>query len=146
LGNRDCPQVDVCEKSFENIEEKIKVANYRISDLEGKVDNLTTINITLAELKTISAQQLKGNEERDALLKQHSETLSQMNISLVHMNNKFEESDKNITGFKTELKQIRDDVRELSNDNKMKLSDIIKNAIMIALSMGFGVLVTSILK
>lgn len=144
--NQECEQPKICKKEFNMLGEKIKVANHRIEDLEDKVDDLTSINVTLAELKTISKQQLEGNKERDFLLKQHSDTLIQMNTSLINMNHKYEESDKNVSDLKVEIKEVRDDVKGINKDNSIKVSDIIKNLIMMGLSMGFGVWIASILK
>lgn len=146
VKSNDCEQIKICEKEFDMLDEKIKVANHRLNDLEGKVDNLSSINVTLAELKTISKQQLESNKDRDELLKQHSDTLTQMNTSLINMNHKFEESEKSVSDLKGEIKEVKNDVKNINKDNTIKIPDIIKNLIMMGLSMGFGVWISSILK
>ena len=46
----------------------------------------------------------------------------------------------------TSVDKLSKKIDEVSNDNKMKLSDILKNLLIIAMSMGFGAIVSMVLK
>lgn len=137
--NPECEQPRICEKVFEGINEKFKVNNHRIEDLEQKVDNLSAINATLVELKLLSEQNIQSNKGRDEMLRLHSESLVEVTSTLKEMNKEIkdskEQSEKNIN-------EIKIKVEEISKDNNIKISDIAKNILFTVLGTSVGVGIT----
>ena len=136
--NENCEQPRICAEVFKGINEKFKVSNHRIDDLEQKVDNLSAINATLIELKLLSEQNVASNKDRDEMLKSHSEALIQVSNTLININKQFEET--NIKIEKTDEK-----IKELNKDNSIKIFDVIKNIIYVAIGCGATIFVTKLI-
>jgi len=136
----DCTVEEVCKQKFENIEVKIgnvenifeersKVSNHRISDLECKVDNLSLINSTLVELKILSEQNIKSNEDRDKLLRIHSESLVEVTNTLKNINKQFEETDKSIEKLDKNVGKLENKFEEINKSNNINILDLLKEGI-----------------
>lgn len=147
IQNHNCSQPQICQEKWNSVEDKFKVIHHRLDDVESdhnrlnsKIDDLSIMKEVLVELKLLTAQQVKDNKKRDTVLEKHSETLVQMNINLTNMNSQFEESEKNILDLRKGLKIVEENIYGLSADNSIKISDIIKYAITVCISIIIGIL------
>ena len=134
-----CQQSLICEKVFLGIEEKFKVSNHRIEDLENQTEKIYDINKILSELQVLVALQREDGLKRDKLITEISETQAKISNSLDVLSNRMNSTEVSV-------EKLSKKIDEVSNDNKMKLSDIIKNLLIIAMSMGFGAIVSMVFK
>lgn len=145
--NTECPQVDVCEKTFENFEEKIKVANHRIDDLETKTEEINGINNTLAKLETLvclqredSIKRDKAIEEmnknqredsfkRDGAIREMSKTQVEINNTLIMLANSIKKTDDNVDQLDEKVDKLDDKFDEISKDNNINILQLLKEGI-----------------
>lgn len=137
--NESCQQPLICGKEFEKIEEKFKVSNHRIEDLENQAEKIYDINKILSELQMLVGLQRQDGIKRD-------EMINDFNINQIKITNTLESLADKLNNTDSNVDKLSKKIDEVSNDNKMKLSDIIKNGIVIALSMGFGAVISMVLK
>ena len=137
--NESCQQPLICEKVFLGIEEKFKVSNYRIEDLENQTEKIYDINKILSELQVLVALQREDGLKRDKLITEISETQAKISNSLDVLSNRMNSTEVSV-------EKLSKKIDEVSGDNKIKLSDILKNLFIIAMSMGFGAIVSMVLK
>lgn len=137
--NESCQQPLICGKEFEKIEEKFKVSNHRIEDLENQTEKIYDINKILSELQVLVGLQRQDGIKRD-------EMINDFNINQIKITNTLESLTDKLNNTDSNVDKLSKKIDEVSNDNKMNLSDIIKNGIMIALSMGFGAVISMVLK
>jgi septal ring factor EnvC (AmiA/AmiB activator) len=141
----NCGQKDVCTEIFKGVDERFKVSNHRIEDLEQKVDNLSSINATLVELKLLSQQNVASNKDRDEMLKSHSEALVQVSNTLININKQFEETNKELEKQNIKIDKTDEKIKELNKDNSIKIFDVIKNIIYVAIGCGATIFVTKLI-
>lgn len=137
--NESCQQPLICGKEFEKIEEKFKVSNHRIEDLENQTEKIYDISKVLSELQVFIGLQREDGIKRD-------EMINEFNINQIKITNTLESLTNKLTNTNSNVDKLSQKVDAISDDNKMKLSDIIKNGIVIALSMGFGAVISMVLK
>ena len=137
--NESCQQPLICGKEFEKIEEKFKVSNHRIEDLENQAEKIYDISKVLSELQLLTKLQREDGLKRDKIIVEINENQIKISNSLDILSNRMNNTDLNVD-------KLSKKIDEVSSDNKLKLSDIIKNGIMIALSMGFGAVISMVLK
>lgn len=137
--NQECEQPKICAEVFKNIDEKIKVVNYRIDDLENQTNKIYDITSVLSELQLLTKLQREDGIKRDKLIAEISENQAKISNSLDVLSNRMNSTEVSV-------EKLSKKIDEVSSDNKMKLSDIFKNLIIIAMSMGFGAIVSMVLK
>jgi chromosome segregation ATPase len=137
--NESCEQPKICAEVFKSVDEKFKVANHRIDDLESQVDKIHDIANVLSELQLLTKLQREDGLKRDKLIAEISENQAKISNSLDVLSNRMNSTEVSV-------EKLSKKIDEVSNDNKMKLSDIIKNLLIIAMSMGFGAVVSMVLK
>ena len=137
--NQECEQPKICAEVFKSVDEKFKVANHRIDDLESQVDKIHDITNVLSELQLLTKLQRDDGLKRDKLITEISETQAKISNSLDVLSNRMNSTEVSV-------EKLSKKINEVSNDNKMKLSDIIKNLLIIAMSMGFGAIVSMVFK
>jgi len=134
-----CEQPKICEKIFEGINEKFKVSNHRISDLEQRTEEIHSINNVLIELQLLTKLQREDGIKRDKLVSDISENQTKISNSLDILSSR-------INNTEISVEKLNKKLDEIKSDNSMKISDIIKTIIILAASMGFGSVLTLILK
>jgi uncharacterized protein (DUF342 family) len=137
--NQECEQPKICAEIFKSVDEKIKVANHRIEDLENQTNKIYDIGNVLSELQLLTKLQREDGIKRDKLISDINENQTKISNSLDILSNR-------INNTEVSVEKLNKKIDEVSNDNKMKLSDIFKNLIIIAMSMGFGAVVSLIIK
>lgn len=138
-----CKQPEICEQKFKMIDDKFKVLHHRL-------DNLDEIKDVLIELKVLSTQQLKDNRERDIQIAKHSEVLAQMGVTLIHINKQFEDNQKDMDDLKEQnennIIELKNNLVDLSKDNAVKISDIVKYMLFTILGIGGTLIITKIIE
>lgn len=138
-----CKQPEICEQKFLMIDDKFKVVHHRL-------DSLDEIKNVLIELKVLSTQQLKDNRERDIQIAKHSEVLAQMGVTLIHINKQFEDNQKDIDDLKEKnennIIELKNNFTDLSRDNAVKISDIVKYMLFTILGIGGTLIITKIIE
>lgn len=145
LTLNDCGQKDVCTEIFKGIDERFKVSNHRIQDVEQKVDNLSSINATLVELKILSEQNVTSNKDRDEMLKSHNEALIQVSNTLININKQFEETNKELEKTNIKIDKTDEKIKELDKGNSIQLLDLFKKLIYVAVGCGVTIFVTKLI-
>lgn len=113
------------------IEEKIKVANNRILDLECITKDLSNISAAIAKLTLLSEQNIQANQERDKLLTYHNEHLIEMSSEIKMMARQNIDLSKN-------YENVRKDAQEIKTENTINIPTLIKYTIFTVTSMVLG--------
>ena len=137
--NQGCEQSKICAEVFKSVDDRFKVLHHRVDTVEEKTEEINSINNILARLETLVTLQQEDGIRRDKLIAEISETQAKISNSLDVLSSR-------INSTETSVDKLSKKIDEASNDNKMKLSDIIKNLLIIAMSMGFGAIVSTVLK
>ncbi len=138
-------QVQVCNKSFENIEEKIKVQNHRIEDLENKTEEINNIGKVLVELQLLTQLQREDSIKRDKAIEDMNKTQNDMNKNQIEITNtlktltasinKTDEAvvklDEKVDGNQKETNNKFD---EMSKNNSIDVPSLIKKIIMVTIT------------
>ena len=122
------------EKSKQRVmylEEKIKVANNRILDLECITKDLSSINSAIAKLTLLSEQNIQANQERDKLLTYHNEHLIEMASEIKIIAKQNIDLNKN-------YENIKKDNQMTKAENTINISTLIKYIIFTVTSMVIG--------
>ena len=115
------------------------MANHRIEDLENQTNKIYDIGNVLSELQLLTKLQRENGIKRDKLIADINENQTKISNSLDILSNR-------INNTEVSVEKLNKKIDEVSNDNKMKLSDIIKNLIILGLSMGFGAIIGLVIK
>lgn len=137
--NQECEQPKICAEIFKSVDDKIKVANHRIEDLENQTNKIYDIGNVLSELQLLTKLQREDGIKRDKLIADINENQTKISNSLDILSNR-------INNTEVSVDKLNKKIDEVSNDNKMKVSDIIKNLIILGLSMGFGAIIGLVIK
>lgn len=137
--NQECEQPKICAEIFKSVDDKIKVANYRIEDLENQTNKIYDIGNVLSELQLLTKLQREDGIKRDKLIADINENQTKISNSLDILSTR-------INNTEVSVEKLNKKIDEVSNDNKMKVSDIIKNLIILGLSMGFGAIIGLVIK
>jgi len=137
--NQECEQPKICAEVFKSVDDRFKVLHHRVDTVEEKTEEINSINNVLARLETLVTLQREDGIRRDKLIAEISETQAKISNSLDVLSSR-------INSTETSVDKLSKKIDEVSNDNKMKLSDILKNLLIIAMSMGFGAVVSMVLK
>jgi methyl-accepting chemotaxis protein len=137
--NQEREQPKICAEVFKSVDDRFKVLHHRVDTVEEKTEEINSINNVLARLETLVTLQQEDGIRRDKLIAEISETQAKISNSLDVLSSR-------INSTETSVDKLSKKIDEVSNDNKMKLSDIIKNLLIIAMSMGFGAIVSTVLK
>lgn len=132
-------KIDVVAKHMEDrsqqrviyIEEKIKVANNRIADLECVTKDLSNISSAIAKLTILSEQNIVANKERDELLKSHNNHLIEMASEIKIMAKQNIDLNKN-------YENIKKDNQTTKAENTINIPTLIKYTIFTVTSMVIG--------
>lgn len=137
--NQECEQPKICAEIFKSVDDKIKVANHRIEDLENQTNKIYDIGNVLSELQLLTKLQREDGIKRDKLIADINENQTKISNSLDILSTR-------INNTEVSVEKLNKKIDEVSNDNKMKVSDIIKNLIILGLSMGFGAIIGLVIK
>ena len=137
--SQGCEQSKICAEVFKSVDDRFKVLHHRVDTIEEKTEEINSINNILARLETLVTLQREDGIHKDKLIAEISETQAKISNSLDVLSNRMNSTE-------TSVDKLSKKIDEVSNDNKMKLSDIIKNLLIIAMSMGFGAVVSMVLK
>lgn len=137
--NQECEQPKICAEIFKSVDDKIKVANHRIEDLENQTNKIYDIGNVLSELQLLTKLQREDGLKRDKLIADINDNQTKISNSLDILSNR-------INNTEVSVDKLNKKIDEVSNDNKMKVSDIIKNLIILGLSMGFGAIIGLVIK
>ena len=137
--SQGCEQSKICAEVFKSVDDRFKVLHHRVDTIEEKTEEINSINNILARLETLVTLQREDGIHKDKLIAEISETQAKISNSLDVLSNRMNSTE-------TSVDKLSKKIDEVSNDNKMKLSDIIKNLLIIAMSMGFGAVVSTVLK
>lgn len=135
----DCGQKEVCNEIFKSVDNRFKALHHRVDGIEEKTEEIKDMNKILTELQLLVSLQRKDGIKRD-------EMINEFNINQIKITNTLESLANKLNNTDLNVDKLSRKIDEISNDNKMKLSDIIKNGIVIALSMGFGAVISMVLK
>lgn len=127
--NESCEQPKICEKVFEGIDERFKVSNHRIEDLENKTEEINGINNTLAKLEILISLQREDSIKRDKSIAEMSKTQIEITNTLKDLANNLNKTEENVD-------KLSKKVDEINNDNNIKINSILKYIIMIVISSG----------
>jgi uncharacterized protein (DUF342 family) len=137
--NQECEQPKICAEIFKNIDDRFKVLHHRADDLDEKTEEINNINNVLVRLETLVSLQREDGIKRDKLIADINENQTKISNSLDILSNR-------INNTEVSVEKLNKKIDEVSNDNKMKVSDIIKNLIILGLSMGFGAIIGLVIK
>lgn len=135
----DCGQKEVCNEIFKSVDDRFKALHYRVDGVEEKTEEIKDMNKILTELQLLVSLQRQDGIKRD-------EMINEFNINQIKITNTLESLANKLTNTNSNVDELSQKVDAISDDNKMKLSDIIKNLLIIAMSMGFGAVVSMVLK
>lgn len=137
--NQECEQPKICAEIFKSIDDRFKVLHHRADDLDEKTEEINNINNVLVRLETLVSLQREDGIKRDKLIADINENQTKISNSLDILSNR-------INNTEVSVDKLNKKIDEVSNDNKMKVSDIIKNLIILGLSMGFGAIIGLVIK
>lgn len=154
----ECTIEKVCEQKFENIEtkydnkidgieknfdEKFKVANHRISDLEVKTEEINSISNVLVELQLLSKLQREDGVKRDKLFEELNKNQIEISNTLKTLTDSLNKTDASVDKLDKKVdennKELNKKVDEIKQDNTIKVSDITKKVIFGVICTTFGV-------
>lgn len=119
MGNNECPQVDVCN-------EKFKVANHRIDDLENKTDEINNINNVLVELKLLTKLQREDGVKRDKAIEDMNKTQFEISNTLKTLADNLSKTDVNVDKLDQKVDKLDQKVDTISDKDKVSLLDFLK--------------------
>ena len=137
--NQECEQPKICAEIFKSIDDRFKVLHHRADDLDEKTEEINNINNVLVRLETLVSLQREDGIKRDKLIADINENQTKISNSLDILSTR-------INNTEVSVEKLNKKIDEVSNDNKMKVSDIIKNLIILGLSMGFGAIIGLVIK
>jgi len=147
--SNECLQIDVCEKSFENINEKIKVSNNRLKDLENKIEEVNSIKNVLVELQLLTKLQREDSIKRDKAIEDMNRNQIEITNTLKTLSENLNKTDINVDKLAEKVDinniQLNKKVDDISNDNIIKLSTIGKYLFFGTLGSGMTILLTRLL-
>ena len=80
--NQECEQPKICAEIFKSEDDKIKVANHRIEDLENQTNKIYDIGNVLSELQLLTKLQREDGIKRDKLIADINENQTKISNSL----------------------------------------------------------------
>lgn len=138
MGTNDIEQYQICEKIFNGIDEKFKVNNHRIEDLENKAIEINNINNVLVELQLLTKLQREDSIKRDKSIDEMNKTQIEITNTLKSLSSNLNKTDGNVEDLKDEIKDIKNNLKESDKNSNINVTKLIKNAILICLSTGIG--------
>ena len=147
--SNECLQIDVCEKSFENINEKIKVSNNRLKDLENKIEEVNSIKNVLVELQLLTKLQREDSIKRDKAIEDMNRNQIEITNTLKTLSENLNKTDINVDKLAEKVDinniELNKKVDDISNDNIIKLSTIGKYLFFGTLGSGMTILLTRLI-
>lgn len=151
VGNDECEQVKICEKIFEGIDEKIKVANHRIDDLENKSEEINSINKVLVELQLLTKLQREDGVKRDMAIENMNKNQEEMNKNQIEITNTLKtlavnlgQTDTNVDKLDKKVDNLDKKIDSVSDKDKISLIDLGKKILYGSILAGAGVVGTLI--
>ena len=124
MGNNECPQVEVCN-------EKFKVANHRIDDLENKTDEINNINNVLVELKLLTKLQREDGVKRDKAVEDMNKTQFEISNTLKTLADNLNKTDGNVDKLDKKVDKLGEKVDTFSDKDKVSLLDFFKKLLYV---------------
>lgn len=146
--NESCEQPKICAEIFKSVDEKIKVANHRIDDLEGKTEEINSINNVLVELQLLTKLQREDGIKRDVMIEEFNKNQTEITNTLKVLSDNLSKTDKTVEKLDDKIDKYNEETNikfgEITQDNSIKLSDIGKKILFGLLCGGVGILATKI--
>jgi predicted RNase H-like nuclease (RuvC/YqgF family) len=124
--NESCEQPKICEKVFENIDEKFKVTNHRINDLENKTEEMNNINKILVELQILTKLQREDGVKRDKAIEEMNKNQEEMNKNQIEITNTLKTLADNLNQTDDNVGKLSKKIEGIVSDNAIKISTILK--------------------
>jgi septation ring formation regulator EzrA len=152
----DCKQAEVCEQKFANLEEKIeafnkltdekiRVANHRIEDVEIECKKIGDVQNVLSELKVLVGLQREDGLKRDKMIQEFNHSQFKITQTLDCLANKLAKTDDNVEKIAEEVSQMEEKISDLKQDNvnQMKENSIsIPTLVKYFIAGGIGAILT----
>lgn len=126
----ECTIEKVCEQKFDGIEknfnEKISVANHRISDLENKSEEINNINNVLVELQLLSKLQREDGVKRDKSVEEMNKTQFEISNTLKILADNLSKTDVNVDKLDQKVDKLDQKVDTISDKDKVSILEFIK--------------------
>lgn len=144
MADKDCLQIDVCEKVFENIEEKIKVANHRIDDLEGRAEEINKISNVLVELQLLIKLQREDSLNRDKTVESINKSQIEITNTLKTLANNLNQTEINVDKLDKKVDSLDKKIDSVSSKDKISLLELFKKLIYAGFGVAIGLGVTKL--
>lgn len=148
VKNTNCQQPLICEKVFLGIEEKFKVSNHRIEDLENQTQEINNINNTLSRLETLISLQREDSLKRDKSIEAMNKTQIEITNTLKTLSESLSKTDKNVDKLNKKVDENHEKFNkkfdDISKDNNISIFQIIKYIIFGSIGVGIGIIIPKI--
>lgn len=148
VKNTNCQQPLICEKVFLGIEEKFKVSNHRIEDLENQTQEINDINNTLSRLETLISLQREDSFKRDKSIEAMNKTQIEITNTLKTLSESLSKTDKNVDKLNKKVDENHEKFNkkfdDISKDNNISIFQIIKYIIFGSIGVGIGIIIPKI--
>lgn len=148
VKNTNCQQPLICEKVFLGIEEKFKVSNHRIEDLENQTQEINDINNTLSRLETLISLQREDSLKRDKSIEAMNKTQIEITNTLKTLSESLSKTDKNVDKLNKKVDENHEKFNkkfdDISKDNNISIFQIIKYIIFGSIGVGIGIIIPKI--
>lgn len=138
----NCEQKDVCEKVFDGIDEKFKVVNNRIKDLENKSEEINSIDKTLAKMEVLYALQRDDSVKRDKSIEDMNKTQIEITNTLKTLTESINKTDKSVDNLDKKVDKNNEDltkkIEEITKDNTISIPQTVKYIFITILGTGIG--------
>lgn len=144
LGVNDIEQYQICEKIFNGIDEKFKVSNHRIEDLENKTVEINNINNVLVELQLLTKLQREDSIKRDKSIDEMNKTQIEITNTLRTLAENLNKTDINVDKLSKKIDMNNEEVNkkfdDINKDNNINVPQLIKKGVewLIVASLGIG--------
>jgi predicted RNase H-like nuclease (RuvC/YqgF family) len=132
---KNCLQIDVCEKSFENVMDKVQ--NHRIDDLENKVEEINSINTTLAKIEVLVSLQRNDAIKRD-------KSFDEMNQTQIVITNTLQTLSENLNRTDENVEKLDKKIDDISKNSNINILSFIKKVMYFAIGSGVTISLTKL--
>lgn len=133
----DCTQKEVCEQKFLIQEEKNKVINHRIDDLENKTEEINSIANTLSRLELLVSLQRDDSIKRD-------KAIDEMNKTQIIITNTLQTLSENLSKTDASVDKLDKKVDDISNNSNINIMSFLKKFIYFAIGSGVTISLTKL--
>lgn len=146
----DCNAEKICEQKFLGLEEKIKVVNHRIGDLEMRSEEINNIKNVLIELQLLTKLQREDSIKRDIAIENMNKTQVEITNTLKTLSENLNKTDKNVEKLNEKVEKTNDELNkkigEMNKDNNISVGSIVKYAAFGFLGSGITLAIAQLTK